>query len=276
MSCNSVGRAFQPGRREGRRVARYGTTSIPTIGARNDRAQHPPADRPARPAPPARLRRQPRLLPGRAVAGSRRSRRERRLVFNYAKSLVEKTTSYLMSGIGFAVDPDGDSPESQERARRAEKALLDVYEANQLAQLDFDTELDAAVLGDGAFKVTWDTRGAPRPRLGAGRAGHLRLVAGRRRLPHLARRQPLHPPARGGRDALRRRCRQGTRPRQGLGGRRGVDGARVRAVAGRRPHRAEGQPLRLHPLRHLPQPARAQALLGRLRRARHPRVGAAS
>jgi hypothetical protein len=31
-----------------------------------------------------------------------------------------------------------------------------VYEANQLAQLDFDTELDTAVLGDGAFKVTWD------------------------------------------------------------------------------------------------------------------------
>ncbi len=31
-----------------------------------------------------------------------------------------------------------------------------MYEANQLAQLDFDTELDTAVLGDGAFKVTWD------------------------------------------------------------------------------------------------------------------------
>lgn len=88
---------------------------------------------------------------------SRRSRRERRLVFNYAKALVEKSASYLMTGINFAVDPLDETPEAQETARRTEKALLDVYEANQLAQLDFDTEIDAAVLGDGAFKVTWDT-----------------------------------------------------------------------------------------------------------------------
>jgi hypothetical protein len=83
-------------------------------------------------------------------------RRERRLTFNYAKTLVEKTTSYLMSGIGFAVDPLDPSPEAAERARAAERALWEVYEANQLAQLDFDTELDTAILGDGAFKVTWD------------------------------------------------------------------------------------------------------------------------
>ena len=88
---------------------------------------------------------------------SRRNRRERRLVFNYARSLIEKTTSYLMSGTTFVVDPVDGSAAAQESARRAEKALLDVYESNQLAQLDFDTELDAAVLGDGAFKVTWDT-----------------------------------------------------------------------------------------------------------------------
>ncbi len=83
-------------------------------------------------------------------------RRERRLIFNYARALVEKTTSYLMSGMSFAVDPVDPSPEAQERARAAERALLDVYETNQLAQLDFDTELDTAILGDGAFKVTWD------------------------------------------------------------------------------------------------------------------------
>jgi hypothetical protein len=83
-------------------------------------------------------------------------RRERRLTFNYAKTLVEKTTSYLMSGIGFAVDPVDSSPEAAERARAAEQTLLEVYETNQLSQLDFDTELDTAILGDGAFKVTWD------------------------------------------------------------------------------------------------------------------------
>ncbi len=84
-------------------------------------------------------------------------RRERRLIFNYAKAFVEKTTSYLMSGMRSVVDPEDDTPESAERARRAERALQEVAEQNNLAQLDFDTETDAAVLGDAAFKVTWDT-----------------------------------------------------------------------------------------------------------------------
>ncbi|MEX1253047.1 MAG: phage portal protein [Dehalococcoidia bacterium] len=83
-------------------------------------------------------------------------RRERRLTFNYAKTLIEKTTAYLMSGMHSVVDPEDGSPEATERARRTERALQDVYEQNNLAQLDFDTEIDAAVLGDGAFKVTWD------------------------------------------------------------------------------------------------------------------------
>jgi len=84
-------------------------------------------------------------------------RRQRRLTFNYAKALVDKTASYLMSGMHVAVDPQDASPEAHERARRAEKALAEVYDQNQLDQLDFDTEIDAAVLGDVAFKVTWDT-----------------------------------------------------------------------------------------------------------------------
>ena len=83
-------------------------------------------------------------------------RRERRLTFNYAKVLVEKTTSYLMSGMHIAVDPVDRSSQEAERARRAEQALQEVAEQSNLAQLDFDTELDAAVLGDGAFKVPWD------------------------------------------------------------------------------------------------------------------------
>ena len=83
-------------------------------------------------------------------------RRERRLTFNYAKTLIEKTTAYLMSGMHSVVDPEDGSPDATERARRTERALQEVYEQNNLAQLDFDTEIDAAVLGDGAFKVTWD------------------------------------------------------------------------------------------------------------------------
>ena len=82
--------------------------------------------------------------------------RERRLTFNYAKVFVDKVTSYLMSGLSFAIDPvpAGD----KEMARRAEDAIYKVYEASNLEQLDFDTELDAAILGDGCFKVTWDLR----------------------------------------------------------------------------------------------------------------------
>jgi hypothetical protein len=82
--------------------------------------------------------------------------RERRLTFNYARVFVDKVTSYLMSGLDFAIDPA--SPEDGDRARRAEQALYEVYETNSLDQLDFDTEIDAAILGDGCYKVTWDAR----------------------------------------------------------------------------------------------------------------------
>jgi hypothetical protein len=83
-------------------------------------------------------------------------RNDRRLVFNYAKAIIDKTTSYLMTGLNFAVDPVDDTAAAQARARDAERALARVYDENQLDQLDFDTELDAAILGDGAYKVTWD------------------------------------------------------------------------------------------------------------------------
>ncbi|MBI2913575.1 MAG: phage portal protein, partial [Chloroflexi bacterium] len=83
-------------------------------------------------------------------------RRERRLTFNYAKAVIEKTASYTMSGVSFVADPEDGSPEALERARRAERALREVYEANALDQLDFDNEIDCSVLGDAACKVTWD------------------------------------------------------------------------------------------------------------------------
>jgi hypothetical protein len=83
-------------------------------------------------------------------------RRDRRLVFNYARALIDKTASYLMSGVSFVVDEEDASAAEKERAVRAERALRQVYDSNDLAQLDFDSEIDASVLGDGAFKVTWD------------------------------------------------------------------------------------------------------------------------
>ncbi|WP_322796782.1 phage portal protein, partial [Tepidiforma sp.] len=82
-------------------------------------------------------------------------RGERRLTFNYARAIVEKVTSYLLSGAGVQLE-GGDDPAGFERARAAERALRRVESANALSQLDFETELDCAVLGDAAYRVTWD------------------------------------------------------------------------------------------------------------------------
>lgn len=93
---------------------------------------------------------------GRQWSGQPR-RRERRLTFNYARTVVEKVTSYLMTGLAVAVDPVDGSERARADAARTEAALRRVWEDNALDQLDFDTEVDAAVLGDGAYKVMWDT-----------------------------------------------------------------------------------------------------------------------
>jgi len=82
--------------------------------------------------------------------------RSRRIVFNYAKAIVDKTASYVLNGLHMAVDPDGEGDEAARRARDAEVALARVYDENSLEQLDFDNEVDAAILGDAAYKVTWD------------------------------------------------------------------------------------------------------------------------
>ena len=84
-------------------------------------------------------------------------RGEKRLTFNYAKVIIDKIASYLMSGITFAVEAAEDCDESRASAQRAEQALHQVYEENNLEQLDFETEIDCAILGDACFKVIWDT-----------------------------------------------------------------------------------------------------------------------
>ena len=85
-------------------------------------------------------------------------RGERRLTFNYARVLVEKHTSYLMAGTSFTIEPLEPTPEGRQRARDAELAVRQVYEENGLEELDMETELDASVLGDGCYKVTWDAQ----------------------------------------------------------------------------------------------------------------------
>jgi hypothetical protein len=87
----------------------------------------------------------------------RERRGEKHLTFNYAKVFIDKVTSYLMSGIHYAVEPIEDSDEARARAGKAEVALHQVYEDNSLEQLDFETEIDCAILGDACYKVIWDS-----------------------------------------------------------------------------------------------------------------------
>jgi len=81
---------------------------------------------------------------------------EKQLTFNYARVVIDKLTSYLMGGIRLSVTPSESTDEAQKRARKAEAALNHAAQTNNLQQLDYDTELDCAVLGDGAYKVIWD------------------------------------------------------------------------------------------------------------------------
>ncbi len=86
-----------------------------------------------------------------APATPRRSR-ERTLVFNYARAIVEKGAAYLVTEHHPVVTA---APSAEVRAA-AERQLREAWDANDLARLDVETEVDAAVLGDGAYKVTWD------------------------------------------------------------------------------------------------------------------------
>ncbi len=82
--------------------------------------------------------------------------RNRQLVFNYAKVSIDKVTSYLMQGLTFACYPAGDGEELKAKVRTAEQLLHQVYQDNNLQQLDWETEIDTAILGDGCYKVIWD------------------------------------------------------------------------------------------------------------------------
>ncbi len=86
----------------------------------------------------------------------RERRGEKRLTLNYAKVFIDKIASYLMSGVTLAIDAREGSEEARAKAQSAEAALQRVYEENNLEQLDLETEIDCAILGDACYKVTWD------------------------------------------------------------------------------------------------------------------------
>ena len=82
--------------------------------------------------------------------------RHRQLVFNYAKVAIDKITSFLMQGFNYTCLPARPDDNILARVRRAEEVLYKAYHDNNLTQLDYETEVDTAVLGDGCYKVTWD------------------------------------------------------------------------------------------------------------------------
>ena len=82
---------------------------------------------------------------------------DRRITFNYARAFVHKCASYLFgTPYGLSVPPVDPSAGAVERAVEAERLLKLAYEQNGLWATDYDTAVDCAVLGDGAYKVTWD------------------------------------------------------------------------------------------------------------------------
>ena len=78
---------------------------------------------------------------------------ERRLTVNYARGFIHKGTSYLMGRpVRFELTPGVSG--SEEEALRTQELLAGMWDDNSLALIDYDAAVDAAVLGDCAFKVT--------------------------------------------------------------------------------------------------------------------------
>lgn len=106
--------------------------------------------------------------------------KSRQLVFNYAKIAIDKVTSYLMNDLNFACEPieiatspvasrndkemgviasgvkQSPSRSTASIAKQAEDLIYFVMDQNNADELDYTTEVDAAILGDGCYKVTWD------------------------------------------------------------------------------------------------------------------------
>ena len=91
---------------------------------------------------------------------------QRRLTLNYTQAFINKTTSYLMNGIQYVAYPERDDQTSIDRAAETERIFRQLADENELDVMEFETELDCAVLGDAAYKVTWDPAAA-RVRIGS-------------------------------------------------------------------------------------------------------------
>ena len=83
-------------------------------------------------------------------------REEKRLTFNYAAAVVDKLTAYLMNGLSVRTVAVDGSAEAKTRAAKAQNLLDKVARDNNLDRLDYESEIDAAVLGDGCYRLGWD------------------------------------------------------------------------------------------------------------------------
>src|SRR6185437_8317982 len=92
------------------------------------------------------------------------------VVANYARVFVRKGASYLFpEPVAIAVDAPDDSPAAATAVAQIEAALLHVARENDLAAADLAMAIDSGVLGDGAFKVTW--QGSQQRAAGGGQYG---------------------------------------------------------------------------------------------------------
>lgn len=77
------------------------------------------------------------------------------LTFNYARTLLRKTVSYIFNapvGINIPTDKPGTN-----RANQAERQLSAWRDALGLTRLDISLAMQALIQGDAAMKVTWNT-----------------------------------------------------------------------------------------------------------------------
>lgn len=75
--------------------------------------------------------------------------RDRVINLNYGRAIVDKGASYLITHHTPTVKV------GRGKGRALLDALESAWDANDLQQLDLETEVDTATLGDGAFKVSW-------------------------------------------------------------------------------------------------------------------------
>ena len=123
------------------------------------------------------------------------------------KTLIDKTASYLMSGMSASWSTRRTRSEEARRAGTAGGAgAARGLRGQQPGAARLRQRGRRARAGRRRLQGDLGPGRAPRARLGAGRAGPLRLVGGRRRVAGVAGGQPLLPLGRRGGVALRRRA----------------------------------------------------------------------